>query len=220
MKKAIVILLLTVAAFPAYAQKDFTPELSVGIKGGVSYSRFNFEPAKDQEFLQGYTGGIIIKHVAQRRVGVQMEVNYVQKGWTERLRPGVSYSRSLDYVEAPLLTHVTIGNRNTRFIVNLGPYAAYLISGGTASGKPEVVEGEEEPDTGYQFRSVDNSFEYGLAVGLGMVQKTSFGSFQLEARGQHSLHDIFSRASDALSSKNQNASLTLSYLIDFDLKEK
>ncbi len=190
------------------------PEVSIGLRGGANFSRFNFDPEIEQEFLQGYTGGLVLKHVAQRRVGIQVEVNYVQRGWKELLATGGTYERNLDYLELPLMTHVTIGNRNTRFLINFGPYASFLLSENGRSAEA----GEEEID--YQHKGIDNSFLYGLSLGIGMGQKTSFGTFQLEGRLTHSLNDIFSRDLASLASKSQSVSITLSYLHDFKLKKK
>ncbi|WP_170866129.1 porin family protein [Pontibacter flavimaris] len=215
MKKVFLALFVLLIAWQAQAQDNFVPELSVGLKGGVNYSRFNFDPEIDQEFLQGYTAGVVLRHVAHPRVGIQVEVNYVERGWRALSDTGGSYTRNLNYLELPFLTHVTIGNRNTRFIINFGPYASYLLSGDEGNEQQGV---DEEPD--FQYRSLDSEFLYGLSMGLGMVQKTSFGSFQLEGRLTHSLNNVFERNLAAISSKSQSISITLSYLRDFKLKKK
>ncbi|WP_276498884.1 porin family protein [Pontibacter litorisediminis] len=212
MKKASLIFLSLFAALHAHAQDAFVPELSIGLKGGVNFSRFNFNPEADQEFLQGYTGGLVLKHQAHPRVGLQVELNYVQRGWAELPNTGGAVARRLDYLELPLMTHVTIGNRGTRFLINLGPYASYLLSGGTPGKGGEAVR--------YWRRELDNDFLYGLCVGLGMGQKTSFGTFQLEGRLSHSLNDIFERDTGVLAAKSQSVSVTLSYLLSFKAEAK
>lgn len=57
-----------------------------------------------------------------------MELNYTQKGWTENLDTINSYSRKMDYIELPLITHIVFGKKNLKYYVNIGTTFAYLIS--------------------------------------------------------------------------------------------
>ncbi|MCX2739432.1 porin family protein [Pontibacter anaerobius] len=209
MKKVLLVLLLGVLTGSAQAQDPVKLPPALGVKGGVNYSRFAFTPDVDQQLLLGYTGGLVFKHFSTPNIGIQVELNYVQGGWKAIQNQDSSYTRSLDYIELPFLTHVALGDRNTRFILNLGPYVSYqLRDNGTDAPAGETP-------TGYQYKSIDNEFVYGLGFGIGMMQKTAMGTLQLEGRFTHGLRDVFSREIDLTSSKSQNISVTLSYLLSF-----
>ncbi|AKD02393.1 porin family protein [Pontibacter korlensis] len=214
MKKTLFFLLLAFVAFNAKAQDKFVPETFLGLKGGVTYSGFGFDPSIDQEMLLGYTGGLVLKHLSQSKLGVQVEANLVQRGWTEVVAPDTSYTRRLTFVELPFMTHLSFGARNSRFIVNLGPTASFLIKDEVSSDVADPngeLEGDEVKM--YRYRDIDNEFIYGLCLGIGFEQRTAIGTFQLEGRFTHSLNDIFSRDLYNRISKSQSLSLTMSYLL-------
>lgn len=90
------------------------------------------------------------------------------------------------------MTHVIIGEGNTRFIFNLGPYGAFLLS---EKEQHNLVEGED----GYEYygQGIDNKAEFGLCAGLGLSQNTSIGIFQLEGRFNFSMSNIFNSSESA-----------------------
>ena len=50
--------------------------------------------------------------ISEPHIGFQVEVNYTQKGWNE---DSTGYSRRLNYVSMPVMTHVNIGKKAMRF---------------------------------------------------------------------------------------------------------
>ncbi|MDD3196530.1 MAG: hypothetical protein PHU68_12155 [Paludibacter sp.] len=62
---------------------DFTAETFLGVNGGSTLSMVNFLPAVNQSFLMGYHGGIVFRHNTQNHMGLQAELNYMQRGWNE-----------------------------------------------------------------------------------------------------------------------------------------
>ncbi|GAB3822542.1 porin family protein [Pontibacter rugosus] len=211
MKKILLLLLLSIGTYTLNAQDTFVPETKLGVKGGVNLSSFSFNPSIDQTMTVGYTGGIVFKHINNPKLGIQAEINYLQRGWTETLVTGDTYTRDLQYVELPLMTHIAFGEKKTRYILNFGPNASYLLAGG---------EGVEGSDTGegviaYQNKEIDNPFMFGLSFGVGVVRKTGFGDFQLEARYTQSLSNIFRSDINLVASRNQSIGITLAYLVDF-----
>ena len=66
--------------------------------------------------------------------GVQMEINYSQRGWSEKIEDGSgnTYSRTMNYVEIPLLAHLAFGkdalNRGVKFFINAGPQIGFFLS--------------------------------------------------------------------------------------------
>lgn len=201
-------LMVVLLACTAQAQSSFRPEASLGIKGGLNLSNYTFDPNITQQARTAYTGGLVFKHIAQRKLGIQLEANFVQRGWTETAASGGTFTRELDYLEVPFMTHVAIGQR-TRFILNFGPNASFLLN--SPAGAP-IPEGQTEQ--GYYQKPIDNEFMIALSLGIGMSKITSFGEFQLEARLTQGLNDIFDIEQNVATSRNTNVGLTLAYLLN------
>lgn len=206
---------------------------SFGLKGGFNFSRSNHTQIgstsiqKDIDFLIGNNYGLVFKHVEKGIAGIQLELNYSQKGYKERVKEG-SAGRMLvtENIELPFMTHIMIGKENTKFIINLGPYLGFLFNATenfAAKGeKPEVDSEDALP--GYfeaEFKSLGgqentNRYEFGILFGLGLVQYTPIGAFQVETRFSHALTDIYKfNNQDGLKGfQYQVLNLSLAYLID------
>ncbi|MEA3462269.1 MAG: porin family protein, partial [Bacteroidota bacterium] len=199
-------------AIQAYNQNLFVPESYLGIKLGGNLSRIDAKPTIPQELNFGFTGGITYKYISQKSLGIQLEINYMQVGWTESLDSPNSYSRRLDYIQIPFMTHVNTGKRKTKFVFNLGPYISFLVS---EKEFPDLTDEAEEQD--YYYESIDNNVEFGVCFGIGISQHTSIGLFQLEARVNQSLTNIFTSGFDSMFeySRSQSVEVTLCYMLDF-----
>lgn len=139
------ILLVCILAYPTYAQKlrrDQEQEITVGLTGGMSFSRVSFlhnntyraNELGNQGFWPGYRFGAVFRYTNQTHFGVQLEVCYTQAGWKEKFEEtsgiamvnkqnmqNVQLSRRLEYIEIPTLAHIYFGKRKVRFFVELGP---------------------------------------------------------------------------------------------------
>jgi hypothetical protein len=208
------VLFLFISPF-AFVQAQFIPQAAVGIKGGMSFSRYAFSPTQTQDLTMGYTGGLVYKYISQPSLGVQLELNYVQRGWIERIDSTQTYRRDLDFIEIPFMTHVAIGKKNTAFMANFGPSVAYLVSDGDSIKSISDVEGNN-----YFNKEIENPFQFGLVLGLGVIQKTKLGIFQIEGRMTQSLSNIISSRQGLLSAKNTNVTVTVSCLVNFKAKRK
>jgi hypothetical protein len=196
------------------AQQNFTPEASVGLKFGATASRVNFEPAVKQKLHQDFTGGVVFKYISQPHLGVQAELNYVRKGWQENPETGTGFQRPLVFVELPFLTHVALGKNRFRFIINLGPRLAYLVSANDSLSLARLPTSQP-----YQAKPIDNVLQAGLALGLGFSQRTPIGNFQLEGRLNLDMINNFSSQQDMPSSQNQSLEVSMSYLIPFSTRK-
>jgi hypothetical protein len=203
-----------------YAQPGDRSLLSIGTKHGINISQIIFEPPVKQNVTLGYTGGLVVKYISEKHMGLQAEINYSQRGWTENLDSSRSYSRSLDYFELPILTHVVLGSKKTRVFLNLGPNLSYHTS------DKESFSLLRTGDTlSYYQRKLDRDFEFGLVGGAGIYQTTGFGDFQLEFRFHYGFQNIFFSENITNLSKSQNQlySITLAYFFfrkDFKAKKK
>jgi len=200
-----------------YSQtKSFNPEWSYGVNGGVTFSKVGFKTnlSIPQELLKQYSGGFTVRYISEKYFGIQAELNYSQRGWKE-LTDTVylnKYSRSLIYLELPLLTHIYFDlGKNVRMIFNLGPQIGYYI--GAKELEREINDPEREAS--YYDLAVQHSFDYGLKGTSGFEFRTKIGSFVLDGRYYFGLSDIFgnSKAKKDLfnSSPNQIIGVNLTY---------
>ena len=180
-------------------------------------SRINFQPTiqgmfdlySDQYFIPGYSGGIVFLYFSEPNKGLQMEINYSQKGWTEYLDSANSYNRKLDYIEFPFLSHFDIGLRKLKLSVTIGPTISYQIL-----SREEINITDENLFKQYYTTAADNKLEVGLSIGLGVNRMTKLGIIQLECRLNQGLNNIFSREvnKDISTSQNQVIGVNASYL--------
>lgn len=193
----------------AQIKNPFKPEFSVGVGGGITLSKIDFVPAVLQTYKQGVWGGISFRYISENHLGLQAEINFSKRGWKEDWRQTDStffYSRSLSYLEIPILTHIYFGKKG-RFFVNLGPQISYFLSDAQSMNQPlatyiekQKKETPDNPHIGAQYRNVEKKFEYGLVGGMGVEIRSSIGYFDLEGRYYFGLSDIFNnRKADAFS---------------------
>lgn len=186
-------------------------EIYIGPTFGANASMMLFNPSVRQIPLPGYNGGISFRYITQKHVGLQIELNYSQRGWEEE---GGGYVRKLDYVELPFLTHLYLGKTH-RFIVNFGPKVSYLLS-------ESVLVNTTGSDAEQHVKPVYFPFDYGLAAGAGYNLHTrKIGVFQLELRGYYGLSDLFANTkSDYFAASNQlNVALNVGWYIQLTGKE-
>ncbi len=192
------------------AQDNFLQETTIGIKFGANFSRIHLDTILNQNLLPGYTGGMVFRVISEPHLGIQLEFNYAQKGWSEKLDSINIYKKQLNYLEIPIMTRVEIGNGNTKITMDLGPYLSCLIF---EKQTMNIINANEIKN--YYNNNIDNKFEYGFCVGLGILRKTSIGSFELEFRYSQSLSNIFdpNRYTTMSTSQNQVFSASILYLI-------
>ena len=208
MRKLLILVLIFISA-SLYAQVRLDkPEMYIGANLGVTESMINFSPAIPQGFLMGFNGGIVFRYIAEKNVGIQAELNFSQRGWTES--SGL-YSRQLNYIELPFMTHKYVGRKN-RFFFNLGPKISYLIS------ERVILNSTVGSVDAQHVTSVEHPFDYGLCTGLGMLFNINGKIIQLDTRANYSLSNIFADTKrDVFSSSNNlNLSVNLAWL--FQLK--
>jgi hypothetical protein len=231
MRKSILLLLvLAITTFTANSQNNFKKETNIGVKSGGTLNMLAFDPKVDLLVNFGYTGGLVFKHIEQKSLGIQIELNFLQAGWNEKMNSPYSYSRRLNYIQLPLMTHVCIGEGKSKFMLNFGPFVTALLSEKEKFNLIEnynllkdelgnLVEDEDgnfiiDEDV-YYGTEIDNRLEFGLCAGIGLARYTSIGIFQVEGRFNQSLSDIFNPIESIFSSsKNQIVEISISFLLD------
>lgn len=224
MKRYIITITALFLSFVANAQIEQPRRiLEVGFAGGMSMNKMDFQPTIRQTYLNGINGGISLRYTSEKYFSMicaaQMEVNFSQRGWKEDFddETGNSYSRTLNYIEVPLLAHLSWGKeeRGLQFFVNLGPQFGFFIGDSEdyiGSWTPEERPQSIRPVYG---KEVEKKFDYGIAGGLGVELKTKAGNFFVEGRYYYGLSDIYgnSKTDDFGRSANQTIYIRAGYSI-------
>lgn len=218
-------LLLTAGVLPVSAQlQEQRRNFALGVNGGVNLSSVSFQPTIKQNTMIGPAMGITARYISEKYFkmicGVQMEVNYSQRGWNEKIEDGTdnTYKRSMSYIEIPLLAHLAFGKdegHGARFVVNLGPQVGFLLS------EKETMGGKWAPDDRYTSnitygKMADNKFDYGLVGGMGVELRTGIGNFILEGRYYFGLSDFYGNSKKDPYSRSAHSYIggRLTYLFD------
>lgn len=194
MKKINIALLLCLVFFiKTSAQKnDFEKQLYVGFGGGALVSSIDFMPTVLQKTNIGIHGGISAKYLTEKSLGLLLELNYAQRGWSEDFeeQPEFAYNKTLNYLEIPFMTHIYFGNK-IRFVINAGPQVAFLLgsSSNMSDALKDYIDGTDR--MGMQYALDLRKFDYGLTGGAGIELKSGAGNLQLEGRYYFGLADIF-----------------------------
>ncbi len=216
LKGIVIVLLLFVTTIFVQAQKNnlFKSKFMIGVTGGPVFTTVDFVQKVPQNTTNGFSAGVSAKYISEKHLGILAELNYTQRGWTENFAdtntPEHAYSRTLSYVELPLMTHIYFGNK-VKFILNIGPQVSYMI--GDKATMNEALSDyidwvlEEDPNypIGIQYKSLNSKFDYGLIGGLGVEFDTSVGSFNLEGRYYFGLGDSFDSSRSSSSNFSRSA---------------
>ena len=192
--------------------QEFKPEMAIGARGGATLSFMILRPSVNQSFNLGPNAGFVFRYISQKYCGIQVELNYIQKGWGETLTNGHKYSRVLNYIEIPAMTHITFGQRMARGFINLGPNISYLLNDKTngyrwqESGQIQLTE------------PIKNHFDFGICAGIGFELNSKAGIYQLEARYNYGLGNLFSSSSGSPLSQSSNQNISLNLGILFHVK--
>lgn len=218
-------LLLAAGVLPVSAQlQEQRRNFALGVNGGVNLNSVSFQPTIKQNTMIGPAMGITARYISEKYFkmicGVQMEVNYSQRGWSEKIEDGTdnTYKRAMNYIEIPLLAHLAFGKDEgygARFIVNLGPQVGFLLS------EKETKGGNWDSSDRYVSNSTygkmaENKFDYGLVGGMGVELRTGIGNFVLEGRYYFGLSDFYGNSKSDPYSRSAHSYIggRLTYLFD------
>lgn len=217
MNKYLYILLpfLSIAITMSGQGKKFAPEWNVGVGFGPTFSSVDFETGTgiaqlSTKSTQQFFGGIAIRYVSEKNLGLIAELNYSQQGWEQDFKetPQFSHKHTLNYLELPILTHIYFGNK-VRFIFNIGPKLGFLISDSEKMNKSleEYLASGAAPgyEPTYQYyHKAERKLDYGLTGGLGLEFRSKIGYFILEGRYNFGLGDIYNNSKSDYFSRSAN----------------
>lgn len=210
-----VLLICLLPMFTMGQAESFTKEFYIGAKGGIIFSRVKFKPSVEQNLFQGNTGGLILRMISEPHVGIQMEFNYLQKGWEEKPLTGMTqnYSHQLNYFEIPIMTHANLGTKAFRFTLNVGPTVAFLLSDsqGMNPAEPAIPA---QPVIAYWGKPIDSKIDFLFTGGVGSEYHFSkAGAITLDARVFYSLTNLYDSKNYGYDpSQTNGVQVTLGYL--------
>lgn len=208
------------------AQREYSPNFSIGGKAGATLSRMSFSPEVHQKFTQGLTMGLACRYTEEKIFGLIGEINVTQRGWAEDFAkdeaPEFSYSRTLTYVSIPVMTHIYFGLQKFRGFFNLGPEVGFLL-GSSIDANFDYDNYKNIPNFPQGSRTneqlamaVDRKFDYGIVGGAGMeIVIKRRHSIMLEGRYYFGLGNIFkdSKRDFFAASRNNSIEISLKYMI-------
>ena len=221
----ILAIMLTLFSMSAVAQVgELRNNFSVGVNAGVNYNNVSITPKIQQSGYIGYAGGLTARYISEKYFamicGVQVELNYTQRGWKELIEDGTTnqYSRTMNYLEIPFLTHLAFGReRGVRFFINMGPQIAFLLS------ENEKMENGDDDKWNPTYRvneqygkMAEKKFDYGIVGGLGLEVRTKAGNFLIEGRYYFGLSDFYNSAKKDYFSRSAHNTILgrITYLFD------
>ena len=196
------------------AQTRIPREVHFGVIGGANLSQYSFLPTVTQKMAQGYTGGVAVRYIEETLFGLQTELLLTKRGFKDYYEeyPDLQFSRSLLYIEVPVMAHVyfKMGKHN-EIAFDAGPKIGWYLSDKIDSNLPANF-GEEGSEytvkvTAHHWMEVSRKFDYGIQAGLGYEFK--FGpkaSLQLQGRYYYGLANIWpdTKADEFEQSSNQS----------------
>ena len=227
MKKIILSALVCLLALPGMAQLgEERHNLAVGLNLGMNMTQVDFNPRIKQKSHNGMEFGVTARYMCEKyfnmMCGIQAEINYTQRGWKEDIDDGTgnTYSRTMNYVEVPLLAHLAFGkdalDKGIKFFVNMGPQVAFFLN--EKEKMSENWDPSNRPNgVNQQYgKMVENKFDYGILGGLGMELSTKAGHFLLEGRYYYGLADFWGslKKDDFGRSGHSYMGVKLTYLFD------
>lgn len=204
----------------AKAETHYKPHISVGAHGGMTLSRMSFSPSVPQGWASGMTMGVQASYSEERLVGVVAELNFSQHGWQEQFddNPGLSYKRTLNYIELPLMTHIYFGPDRCKFFINLGPQFGYMLSNSIDSNfdytAPSTAGIASTRRVNQMKMEIEHKFDYGITAGVGVEWWAApRHSVYVEGRFYYGLGNIYSssKADEFSASRTMSINVTVGY---------
>lgn len=227
MKKLILSALACLLALPIMAQLgEERQNLAVGVNLGMNMTKVDFNPRIKQKSHNGMAFGLTARYMCEKyfnmMCGIQAEINYTQRGWKEDIEDGTenTYSRTMNYVEIPLLAHLAFGkdalDKGVKFFVNMGPQVAFFLNEKEKMSENWNPSGRPNGVIQQYGKMVENKFDYGLLGGLGLELSTKAGHFLLEGRYYYGLADFWGslKKDDFGRSGHSYMGVKLTYLFD------
>jgi len=212
MRTLLLLLICVTCAFTATAQS-----LTIGPRLGVNFGRQIYvEDSELADFWDdevemepGLQAGLVSNIKISELLSVQPELLYTVKGYKFE-SPDRTVTGKYDYLDVPVLAKITIGEGPVQGFVTLGPTFSYWM-GGENRFKSRNLEFTEDIEFEDDDDGVENRFEAGASLGLGVAFNTGAGAFNLDLRYGTGFTSVYESDDDS-KLRNENFGISLAYL--------
>lgn len=146
-----------------------TNRARIGIKGGVNFSALYTKDADKSKMQTGFNLGLFSKLPITNYLAIQPELYFTTKGaevtYNDVFVDGTAEFK-LNYVELPLMIVVNISDN---FNLQVGPYAALLVSGKVKNGSNINLFDFEENINPEDYNKLDAGVAAGAGIDIGAV---------------------------------------------------
>lgn len=224
---------------------SYRNDFSVGVNGGYVMSSVAFSPKVEQKQHLGSTFGMSFRYVCEKYFSticsVYAEVNYASIGWKQDIKdindaPVINattglaeeYQRTINYIQVPIFAHLGWGKeaKGMQFFIQAGPQFGVFLNEKTTSNYASTTRNISDRASSVveqEGKSVENKFDYGIAVGAGLEYSVpKLGHFLLEGRYYYGLGNIYgsSKRDYFGRSNHNNIVIKMSYLFDITRTKK
>jgi hypothetical protein len=182
----------------------------VGGKAGVTFSNYKTKTPWKEVSNMGYTAGLTAYRQMTSNLGLNLELQYIQKGYFHKVCNTITDKLEANYVEIPVMldyTFIVPSLKNFKGHANLGFYTAYWVSG------KYKMEGFDENSEEFDFdQSNASRFDFGPNVGGRIEYILNNGSLSLDLRYELGVIDLQKRINDDTANTNRALIFGISYL--------
>lgn len=195
------------------------PKIALGFRGGGTSATGSFSPGISTQSVLTYGGGLVMQYFHEKSLGLQIEVNYDERGYKEVKQDTLLYQRDFSYVSVPSFMHLYMPIGNLHVFGFVGPEVSYLLNSGTTIFDEEAEEKQREN----YLEKEPNQFTIQLVGGGGLAYWSKIGLFQADVRFYTGLTDMLKRPNriSTESSFHRGFGISFSYMIPISgFKEK
>jgi len=191
-KFRVLIFFLLIFSGKFYAQEG----AYIGAKFGGGFSRYYFavDPGIFQplviDLVPVYEAGVVFSHQNDKRMGLEIDIQYTQKAWQERFEGDTTEKMLIHYLEMPLLTtaRLAFGEKKSALVISLGIYGSYAFASENESN-PSVLDSTLIDYS----KSLKNTFDFGFKAGLGYEFMVNQSLLRFQLTFSQGLQDLYDR---------------------------
>ncbi|MCH7397349.1 PorT family protein [Belliella sp. DSM 107340] len=209
MHKTFILFLLL---FAGVVNENLIAQTSIGFRGGYSTSNYSyrFRPGSIVTRTGGITAptySLIIEQFLAKNAGAQIEIQYLQLGYTQRDTLERTNQTTFDFVKIPFMSNFYFGNKG-RFHIKLGTHLGYMLN---------VSDPIREYDTPGVLPTYGGEGDrprkllYGLSAGAGLSKLFGKSTLAGEVRFSYDFNRP-ERQNRVFDMTSTNIEITMSYL--------
>ncbi|MBN2481731.1 MAG: PorT family protein [Bacteroidales bacterium] len=168
------------------AQDVFSPSTHLGLHTGMNLCRTRFSPSIQQHLFKANQTGLIFRHISEPQIGLQVELNFSQKGWIENRDTLGEYKRVLQTIDVPVTAVFLFGKKRLKLSFVIGPYLSYRKKENEVLNISDTAYFKD-----YYLKPLEHKLEFGLIGGLGLEWHHHIGIFALRGSFSYSLSKMF-----------------------------